>query len=116
VTFKSGSTKNQIDYFLIEADNQRLCKDCKVIASKYLETQQRLLVLDVEFKWSRWKKRGVGDHRVKWWKLIKENTMKLSERITEERAWRQVEDVDAIWKTMIECIRRSMKEILGTSR
>jgi len=30
-------------------------------------------VLDVEFKCSKWKKRRVGDFRVKWWTLTKEN-------------------------------------------
>ena len=39
VTFKSGSMKTQIDYFLIRANNMRLCKDYKVIPSEYLGTQ-----------------------------------------------------------------------------
>jgi len=42
----------------------------------------------VEFKCSKWKKKSVGGPRVKWWKLTKENALKLSERITEEEAWR----------------------------
>jgi len=50
VTFRSGSIKTQIDYFLMRANKRRLCKDCKAIPSEYLETQHRLLVLDVEFK------------------------------------------------------------------
>ena len=33
VTFRSGSCKTQIDYFLIRANHKRLCKDCKVIPS-----------------------------------------------------------------------------------
>jgi len=41
--------------------------------------------------------------------------MKLSGRITEKGAWRQVEDADTMWKTMAECIRRSTKEIQWTS-
>ena len=48
VTFKSGSLKSQIDYFLMRADSRRSLKDCKVIPSEYLGTQHRLLVLDVE--------------------------------------------------------------------
>ena len=90
VTFKSGSLKTQINYFLMRADSQRSCKDCKVIPSEYLVTQHRLLVLNVEFKCSKWKKRRVGDHKVKWWTLTKENAMLLSERITEDEAWRWV--------------------------
>ena len=53
MTFKSDFIKTQIDYFLIRADNRRLCKDYKVIPSEYLGTQHRLLVLDVEFKCSK---------------------------------------------------------------
>ena len=66
VTFKSGSTKTQIVYFLIKADNRRFCKDCKVIPSEYLGTQHKLFVLDVELKCSKWKKRSIGDPAVKW--------------------------------------------------
>jgi len=66
VTFKSGSIKTQIDYFLIRANNRRLCVDCKVISSEYLGTQHKLLVLDVEFKCLKWKKMSVGDPKVKW--------------------------------------------------
>ena len=82
VTFKSSSSKTQIDYFLMRMDSRRFCKDCKVIPNEYLGTQHRLLVLDMEFKYSKWKKRRVGDPRVKWWTLTKENAVLLSERIT----------------------------------
>jgi len=116
VTFKSGSLKTQIDYFLLRADSRRFCKDCKMIPSEYLETQHRLLVLDVEFKYLKWKKRRVGDTRVKWWTLTKENAVLLSERITEEGVWKWVEDEDVMWEAMADCIRRSAKEILGSSR
>jgi len=58
----------------------RFCKDCKVIPREYLGTQHRLLVLNVELKCSKWKKRSVGEPRVKWWNLTKENAMNLAER------------------------------------
>ena len=45
-----------------------------------------MLALNVEFKCLKWKKRIVGDPRVKWWNLIKENATILSEMITEEGA------------------------------
>jgi len=96
VTFKSGSIKTQIDYFLTRADNRRLCKDCKVIPSKHLGTQHRLLVLVVELKCLKRKKRSVWELIVNWCNLTKENAMKLVERITEQGAWRQVEDIDTI--------------------
>ena len=42
--------------------------------------------------------------------------MKISERITEEVAWRQVEDADMMWEVKADCIRKAAKEILGTYR
>jgi len=50
VNFNSGNIRTQIDYFLMRAENRRLCKDCKVIPSECLMTQHRLLVRDVESK------------------------------------------------------------------
>ena len=67
-----------------------------MIPSEYLGTQHRLLVLDVEIKYPEWKKRRVGDPRVKWWTLTKENVLLLAERITEEGACRRVEDADTV--------------------
>jgi len=116
VTFKSGYRKTQIDYFLMRTDSRRSCKDCKVIPSEYLGTRHRLLVLDAEFKCSKRKKRRVGDPRVKWCTLTKENAGLIAERITEEGAWRKAEDADSMWEALVDCIRRSAKEILGSSR
>jgi len=36
VTFKSGSCRTQIDYFLMRTDSRKSCKDRKVIPSEYL--------------------------------------------------------------------------------
>jgi len=86
VTFTSGSFKTQIDFFLTRADSRRSCRDCKVIPSEFVRSQHRLLVLDLEFNGVKWKRTSVGDLRVKWWNLTKENATKLSARITEEGA------------------------------
>jgi len=61
-------------------------------------------VLDVELKCSKCKKRSVREPRIKCWNLTKENTIKLAERITEQGAWRQVEDADTMWEATAECI------------
>ena len=50
MTFRSGITKTQINYFLIRANNRLLCNDCKVIPNEFLETRHRLLVMDVVIK------------------------------------------------------------------
>jgi len=55
----------QIDYFLMRANNRRLCKDCKVVPSECLTTQHRLLVMDIEVRSSIKRKRTIGIYRVR---------------------------------------------------
>ena len=45
VTFRTGSCRTQIDYFLIRANRRRLCKDCKGIPSECWLTRYKLLVM-----------------------------------------------------------------------
>jgi len=66
VTFRSGSCKTQINYFLIRANHRRLCKDCKVIPNAWLGTQHKLLVMDVVVKNFKVKKRGAGVAWIRW--------------------------------------------------
>ena len=37
VTFRSGNTKTQLDYFFIRTSNRMLCKDSKVKRSEHLD-------------------------------------------------------------------------------
>jgi len=50
VTFKSGSARTQIDYFLMRANSRRWGRDYKVLPGECLTTQHRLLVLEVEIR------------------------------------------------------------------
>ena len=79
LTFKSGTTRTQIDYFLMRTNNRSWYRDCKVLPSECLATQHRLLVLDVEIRSAIRRKRKVGVYKVKWWNLKGENgRMRLS--------------------------------------
>ena len=51
-TFKSGSTRTQINYFLMRTTNRSLCRYCKEMPSECLMMQHRLLVMDVEINLS----------------------------------------------------------------
>ena len=42
--------------------------------------------------------------------------MKLARTISEEGVWKKAQDADAMWEATTNCIRRLVKEILGTSR
>ena len=50
ITYKSGATRSQIDFFLARNTDKRNYKDCKVIPGKSLTTQKRVSVLDLCFK------------------------------------------------------------------
>ena len=47
ITFKNGSVKSQIDYFLVRKMDYLKCNDCKVIPGESLTSQHRILVLDL---------------------------------------------------------------------
>ena len=66
ITFKSGSTRTQIDFFLMSTNSRRWCRDCKVLPSECLATQHRLLVMDVEIRGAIRRTRNVGVFKVKW--------------------------------------------------
>jgi len=72
--------------------------------------------MDLVFKSFRVKKRRVGDARIRWWDINKEKAAKLSEKIKREGSWKLIEDADAMWERMAQCIRRSAKELLGVSK
>jgi len=116
VTFRSGSCRTQIDYFLIRTNHKRLCKDCEVIPSECLGTQHKFLVMDMGIKSFKEKKRRWGVARVKWWNLTNGNVTKLSEKIKSQASWKVFGDADAMWEGMAKCIRRSAEEVLGVSR
>jgi len=87
-----------------------------VIPSECLGTQHRLLVMDLEMKSFKVKKRSGGVARVRWWNLTSENATKLAEKIKSEANWELIDNADAMWDGMAQCICRTAKEVLGVSR
>ena len=116
ITFKSGSTRTQIDYFLMRMKDRRMCRDCKVILSVCLTMQHRLLVIDVEIRSAIRRRRTIRVYKVKWWNLKEENVTRICKRIKAEGKWRIERDSSRIREEMPECIRRSAREVLGVSR
>ncbi|XP_070018256.1 uncharacterized protein [Nicotiana sylvestris] len=72
VTFQNAVAKTQIDYLLLRRCDSGLCKGCKVIPSKTLTTQHRLLVLDVGIRLKRRKRSTRGKPRIRWGALTKD--------------------------------------------
>lgn len=56
VTFRSSMARTQIDYLLLRKADRVLFKDRKVIPSKNLTTQHKLLAMDLKIKRKRQKK------------------------------------------------------------
>ncbi|KAH1193601.1 Craniofacial development protein 2 [Glycine max] len=50
ITYKSGGTCSQIDFFLIRKSDRNYCLNCKVIPGESLTTQHRVLVMDVRIR------------------------------------------------------------------
>ena len=116
VTFKSGSNRSQIDFFLTRRLEKSICKDCKVIPGESLTTQHRLMVLDVRIKkWKR-KKRGINYTKIRWWNLKNEKLAKFRDKLKNEGKWNLEEDTNVMWNEMVGCIKRVAKEVLGESR
>jgi len=72
--------------------------------------------MDVVIKRSKMKRRSIGESRVKWWNLIRQNAAKLSERIKAKASWKHVKDANIMWEAMAECIWRSANDALCVSR
>ena len=67
-----------------------------MIPSECLETQHKILVMDVESKSLKRKKRNVGEGIVKWWNLIRENAIRLAEKIKIEGKWTPIRDANEL--------------------
>jgi len=72
--------------------------------------------MDVEIRSTLRRRRTVGVYKVKWWNLNGENVTKLSEKIKTGGKWRLKWDSNRIWEEIVECIRRSVREVLGVAR
>jgi len=62
------------------------------------------VVIDLIIKSFKNKKRSRGVARIRWWNLTRENATKLSEKIILEAGWKILEDADAMWEDMAQCI------------
>jgi len=69
ITYKSGVSCSQIDFFLIRKSDMKICWDCKVIPGESLTTQHRVMVMDVRVKRRAKRRSHSGAPRIKWWHL-----------------------------------------------
>ncbi|KAL5176375.1 LINE-1 retrotransposable element ORF2 protein [Glycine soja] len=63
ITYKSGGTCSQIDFFLIRKSDRKYCLNCKVIPGESLTTQHRVLVMDISQEIIKVAKETLGESR-----------------------------------------------------
>ncbi|PHT83219.1 hypothetical protein T459_11662 [Capsicum annuum] len=63
------------------------------------------------------KKRKVKDRlRIKWGSLDLDNAFGIGEKLTTMGAWESRGDMDSMWETTANCIRETVREVLGVSK
>jgi hypothetical protein len=50
ITYRSGVSCSQIDFFLFRKSDMKICLDCKVIHEESLTSQHRVMVMNVRVK------------------------------------------------------------------
>ena len=66
ITFRSGLSASQIDFFLIRKVDRDCCMDCNVVLGESVVTQHRLLILDVQIRRRFRKIKRKLDPKIKW--------------------------------------------------
>ncbi|KAL5164575.1 Craniofacial development protein 2 [Glycine soja] len=90
ITYKSGGTCSQIDFFLI----RKYCLNCKVIPGESLTTQHRVLVMDVRIRDRAKRRSPLVAPRIKWWHLKGEKQGIFQQKIWEGwMKWRKASGV-----------------------
>ncbi|KAH1219602.1 LINE-1 retrotransposable element ORF2 protein [Glycine max] len=85
ITYKSGGTCSQIDFFLIRKSDRKYCLNCKVIPRESLTTQHRDLVMDVRIRDRAKRRSPLVAPRIKWWHLKGEKQGIFQQKIWEAR-------------------------------
>ncbi|KAM1059887.1 hypothetical protein ACFX15_023923 [Malus domestica] len=116
ITYKSGSSKTQIDFLLMRKGDRITCKDCKVIPGESVANQHRLLVMDVHIKRVRQKNKTWKCPRTRWWNLKEEKQVIFKEKVITQCVWDREGEASQMWDSMASCIRKVAKEVLGESK
>ncbi|KAM1178219.1 hypothetical protein ACFX2G_017970 [Malus domestica] len=106
ITYKSGSSKTQIDFLLMRKGDRRTCKDCKVIPGESLANQHRLLVMDVHIKRVRKKNKTSKCPRTRWWNLKGEKQAIFKEKVITQCVWDREGEASQMWDSMASCIEK----------
>ncbi|KAH1204248.1 3-isopropylmalate dehydratase large subunit, chloroplastic [Glycine max] len=116
ITYKSGGTCSQIDFFLIRKSDRKYCLNCKVIPEESLTTQHRVLVMDVRIRDRAKRRSPMVAPRIKWWHLKGEKQGIFQQKIWEGWCGQSQGSANDLWNKMSQEIIKVAKETLGESR
>ncbi|KAH1202974.1 LINE-1 retrotransposable element ORF2 protein [Glycine max] len=116
ITYKSGGTCSQIDFFLIRKSDRKYCLNCKVILGESLTTQHRVLVMDVSIRDRAKRRSPLVASRIKWWHLKGEKQGIFQQKIWEGWCGQSQGSANDMWNKMSQEIIKVAKETLGESR
>ncbi|KAH1214992.1 Craniofacial development protein 2 [Glycine max] len=116
ITYKSGGTCSQIDFFLIRESDRKYCLNCKVIPGESLTTQHRVLVMDVRIRDRAKRRSPLVAPRIKWWHLKGEKQGIFQQKIWEGWCGQSQGSANDMWNKMSQEIIKVAKETLGESR
>ncbi|KAL5153945.1 Craniofacial development protein 2 [Glycine soja] len=116
ITYKSGRTCSQIDFFLIRKSDRKYCLNCKVIPGESLTTQHRVLVMDVRIRDRAKRRSPMVAPRIKWWHLKGEKQGIFQQKIWEGWCGQSQGSANDMWNKMSQEIIKVAKETLGESR
>ncbi|RZB60259.1 LINE-1 retrotransposable element ORF2 protein [Glycine soja] len=116
ITYKSGGTCSQIDFFLIRKSDRKYCLNCKVIPGESLTTQHRVLVMDVRIRDRAKRRSPLVAPRIKWWHLKGEKQGIFQQKIWEGWCGQSLGSANDMWNKMSQEIIKVAKETLGESR
>ncbi|KAL5190235.1 LINE-1 retrotransposable element ORF2 protein [Glycine soja] len=116
ITYKSGGTCSQIDFFLIRKSDRKYCLNCKVIPGESLTTQHRVLVMDVRIRDRAKRRSPLVAPRIKWWYLKGEKQEIFQQKIWEGWCGQSQGSANDMWNKMSQEIIKVAKETLGESR
>ena len=111
ITYKSGSSKIQIDFLLMRKGDHITCKDCKVISGESLANQHRLLVMDVHIKRGRKKNKTLKCPKTRWWNLKGEKQVIFKEKTITQCVWDKEGEASQMWDSIASCIRKVAKGV-----
>ena len=103
ITYQSGKSKTQVDYFLFKRRDLKLVQDIKVIPSEEIAPQHKLIVCDIKVKDNVVKTQSFVP-RLKTWKLREEENKVNFERLfTEHVQGNTATTTEELWSCLNAC-------------